>query len=232
MKKLHKAFTLAEILLVFGILGIVAVMTIPNFILKIETKQDRIALRKFYSAFSQATQSISLDNQGSLQGICADDDQNCVKELYKKKLAYSKECNQGSFMGNCWASSWKYLNDTTDVDNNGWDFDLLGHAAGLQLKDGTYVSFEYSQTNCPIDFSQNINKTGCFITSVDVNGPKKPNKMGYDIFRFYVLTNRAVPMGLKDQTNVITNYPCKKTSRGDGCTAPILNDIDFVIPAS
>ncbi|MBP3925253.1 type II secretion system protein [bacterium] len=48
------AFTLAEVLITLGIIGIVAAMTLPALITKYEKKVATVRLKKFYSSFSQA----------------------------------------------------------------------------------------------------------------------------------------------------------------------------------
>ena len=48
------AFTLAEILIVIGVIGIVAAMTIPNLILSVEDKETVARVKKIYSNLSDA----------------------------------------------------------------------------------------------------------------------------------------------------------------------------------
>ena len=53
---LHKkaAFTLAEVLITLGIIGVVAAMTMPSLIQNYQKKQTAVRLEKFYSIMSQA----------------------------------------------------------------------------------------------------------------------------------------------------------------------------------
>lgn len=48
------AFTLAEVLITLGIIGIVAAMTLPSVINKIQNKDKTARLKKFYSSINQA----------------------------------------------------------------------------------------------------------------------------------------------------------------------------------
>ena len=53
------AFTLAEVLITLGIIGVVAAMTLPNLISKYDKKVATTRLKKFYTSYLQA---ISLSN--------------------------------------------------------------------------------------------------------------------------------------------------------------------------
>lgn len=229
LSKKSIAFTLAEVLIVLGIIGIIAEITIPTLVADIKENINRTALKKYYSVLSNATNLIKNDNGGTLKNLCSTN--NCFRDLFKTKLSYTKECSQGDVTGKCWASSWKTL------DNNaGWDLNNGGggFAAGLILNDGMYMTFEWAQVNgsgaCTLDDEGLGNNTQCFVSTVDVNGSKSPNKMGYDIFRFYVYADKVRPMGAQEQTGNIAWYPCKKNGRGDSCTAILLSNPDFVIP--
>ncbi len=52
--RISKGFTLAEVLITLGIIGVVAAMTIPNLITSYNKKITETRLEKFYSIFNQA----------------------------------------------------------------------------------------------------------------------------------------------------------------------------------
>lgn len=54
MSFLKKAFTLSEVLITLGIIGIVAAMTMPSLINKMKNREKTARLKKFYSAMTQA----------------------------------------------------------------------------------------------------------------------------------------------------------------------------------
>ena len=56
--KRKRAFTLAEVLITLGIIGVVAALTIPTILRNIQDYQLNIAFKKFYSTFTQAVQGI------------------------------------------------------------------------------------------------------------------------------------------------------------------------------
>ncbi len=61
MKKFQKAFTLAEVLITLGIIGIVAAMTLPVLIQKNNNRVVETRLMKFYSAINQAVKMAETD---------------------------------------------------------------------------------------------------------------------------------------------------------------------------
>ena len=52
--RISKGFTLAEVLITLGIIGVVAAMTIPSLITSYNKKITETRLEKFYSIFNQA----------------------------------------------------------------------------------------------------------------------------------------------------------------------------------
>ncbi|MDR1168674.1 MAG: prepilin-type N-terminal cleavage/methylation domain-containing protein, partial [Heliobacteriaceae bacterium] len=57
-----KAFTLAEVLITLGIIGVVASLTMPTLIQDYQEKATVVKLKKIYSMLSQAYQSASMEN--------------------------------------------------------------------------------------------------------------------------------------------------------------------------
>ncbi len=57
-----KGFTLAEVLITLGIIGVVAAMTLPTLITKYKEQETVTRVKKFYSVFSQAYTMAVLDN--------------------------------------------------------------------------------------------------------------------------------------------------------------------------
>ena len=113
---LHKkyGFTLAEILITLGIIGVIAVCTIPNVIQNTQEKVAVTALRKAYSALSQAftfavqengtPENWDLGNNGAL---------NILNNL-APYLKIKKNCQNGT---GCWITGSTYLNGTPDEES-------------------------------------------------------------------------------------------------------------------
>ncbi len=59
---MKKAFTLAEILVTIGIIGVVAALTMPSLIQNYKKKEYSTRLKRFYSTMSQAIKLSEIDN--------------------------------------------------------------------------------------------------------------------------------------------------------------------------
>lgn len=185
MKK--SGFTLAEVLIVLGIIGIVAEMTIPTLMNNINDAASKAQLKKAYSEFSQTFSMITMDSGGSFKGLCTDADYNCIRDIFAAKMNVIKKCDAGrDVTDGCWVYPQKFANGDNDVNYES--------RAGLILADGTAVTFYSYYTNCN-DLGEMYSKPSCSQIVVDVNGPKKPNTVGKDIFAFHILENVIMPYG-------------------------------------
>ncbi|MDD3437251.1 MAG: prepilin-type N-terminal cleavage/methylation domain-containing protein [Candidatus Gastranaerophilales bacterium] len=66
MKKKFFGFTLCEVLITLGIIGIIAEITIPNLIANIQEQSWKTAARVAYSKASQAVEQMKMEEGGSL----------------------------------------------------------------------------------------------------------------------------------------------------------------------
>lgn len=67
--KAKLAFTLAEVLITLGIIGVVAALTIPSLMTKYHRMTVETKLKKFYSTMNQAIKLSEEDNDGFLLSI-------------------------------------------------------------------------------------------------------------------------------------------------------------------
>lgn len=158
--KINEAFTLAETLLILGISGIIAALTLPSIVQNIQNKQFKTAYKKAYSDFSQVI-SRALDNGELLEQQSPSRDTVAGEQNWKVIKSYFKvikECKPREIY-NCWQYS----------DDN-W---------------GGYPT--NSSSNSFVDASGRVwlqKTTGASIFFVDINGNKKPNLFGKDRFTF------------------------------------------------
>ena len=61
IKSISDGFTLAEVLITLGIIGVVAAMTLPTLQQKLDERSNITALQKFYTEFSNATNLLIYD---------------------------------------------------------------------------------------------------------------------------------------------------------------------------
>lgn len=164
------AFTLAEVLITLGIIGIVAEMTIPTLINNVNNAAYIVGLKKELSILNQAYLSLKADNGGSIKGLCTTNDSDCLGNLFKPYLRYTSIVTGApnvNGLANCWDSNTEIL----DVGEQ--------HNCFL-LTDGTVVDFDEEYGDC---------HDRCGFATVDVNGRKKPNVWGKDRYLFYIYDN-------------------------------------------
>ena len=130
------AFTLAEVLITLGIIGVVAAMTMPSLIQNYQEKATVTKLKKCYSLVSQAYVSI-LNDEGGSDTLQAGDDLEMM-EKFGKYLKYQKTCgrNKGCFPNVTYKS----------VTGNGygkWEDDTTDRSRAI-LTDGTLIMFNKS----------------------------------------------------------------------------------------
>ena len=186
------AFTLAEVLVTLGIIGVVAVLTVPNVISSYQKKVYVTQLQKGYAqlqqAFSLAMANDEVDDMqdttliGTIpDGIYADTDiEPFVSEL-KKYLKISKYCAPTSDPQNdsCFGIAYSNLNDTEN------DF-YMNHRLKLYTPSGIVYYFRGLSPCASGSADDDTLVSWPFYCAgsvqIDVNGDKKPNKFGRDLF--------------------------------------------------
>ena len=178
------AFTLAEVLITLGIIGVVAAMTMPSLIQNYQEKATVTKLKKCYSLVSQAYVSI-LNDEGGSDTLQAGDDLEMM-EKFGKYLKYQKTCgrNKGCFPNVTYKS-------VTGNGYNKWEDDTTDRSRAV-LTDGTLIMFNKS--------AMWRGNEGNYLYAqiyVDINGFKGPNQLGRDFFYFYINPEKIVPAGAK-----------------------------------
>lgn len=217
------AFTLAEVLITLGIIGVVAALTLPNLIANHRAKELEAGLKKSSSVIQQALEMANAENGEPL----TPESVNCFKfkHILVPYLKVLKDCGSGTEIGSCVpnpeagpfrgeaTATYKTYNKYTDASHSTLD------DGQLLLSDGSFLYFENS---CEVGSRVYI--------SVDVNGYKKgPNIWGHDLFTFQLMDNgKLLPMGAPGTT--WTNM-CSRTSseryNGIGCTSKALSDPSY-----
>ena len=190
------AFTLAEVLITLGIIGIVASMTLPSVIHNYKIKQLRTGFLRSSSmiqnALNQTANEFGYSNYKELNSICGNVGKGDSASACKNENdTLFKEINAdflSRFKGLKTMKStnfWSLKNNTTNFSgttkfNYGDLYGITGwggtHASAYFVADGTLIT--------SIAFYYHEPSDGLSI-SFDTNGPYKgPNRYGYDIFLF------------------------------------------------
>lgn len=188
------AFTLAEVLITLGIIGIVAAITIPTIIQNTQKQEIKSAWKENYSIVNQATMQIKADNGGSLIGVFTGP--GTQMDLYADKLKTIGKCTTGSCpfttTNVCGGPGQATLTMTNGV--------VLTTCANAGIMgSGSCANDSWGLAN----FGQNI----CAEFYVDVNGSKGPNTSGQDIFWMGVGADKTFPGGSSGISNAIYKCP-------------------------
>lgn len=210
MKKNFKnclAFTLAEVLITLGIIGIVAALTIPVLMNNIQDQQLKEALKKEVSVLSQATAKMAYDNGGTLKGLFVTNSTPRNVYSFTNYLSSVKICPGNVDTGGCWhqAGNWYNYNGAAAAINDNVIF--ASQNDGLVLKDGTLILISTTGSSACNgawlhEEGSGYNANDCDIIMVDVNGFNKPNKTGKDIFALSLREPGIVYPGVDNAKNV------------------------------
>ncbi len=221
------AFTLAEVLITLGIIGVVAALTIPSIIHKYKSIVLQNQLKKSYSNIQQAVlfmkEDLGIDNLiGEFVHYDADAHAYTNPELFYKE--FDKYMKVQETLKKRYPIT-NYSGTQTTASSYGNDLPR----ALLILPDGSSVG-------------RRINY-GSLVFVVDTNGPYKgPNRLGFDIFQFKITDRSDIIKPDKairkysddelDDSSVpwVAGWPCYKDSNqlynGVGCAWYAVNDIN------
>lgn len=223
-KKLHFfAFTLAEVLITLGIIGVVAAITIPTLMNNTNNTEFKSKLKKEYSVLAQAYLLIATENGGSFKSAvsqCSALDSTCLKNLFKTKLIYIKECDGSIPNGQCFTAqaNIKRLNNSSA---NMWY--INSSTSSIVMADGASILFQLDSSDCSTPLNESSDECG-WIT-LDVNGLKSPNTWGKDIFVFSIRENQLSAGSYNTLQTVITGDDCNTgTNYGYTCASKLMFD--------
>jgi prepilin-type N-terminal cleavage/methylation domain-containing protein len=224
-RKIH-AFTLAEVLIVIGIIGIVAALTIPTLIKNYQKQLTAMKLKKSYSELKQIIKLSENDN-GDISGW--DFTSKVGDEFSDKYIApYIKSTKTVVPT----LQKYKYKQSSGKTESGlriSWN-----PVSCYQLLSGATICV--LQTNTSKDDEEII---------LDLNGYKAtPNQFGKDIFFIKICSNLGIILHQRNDGEACTttrtaeqlkngpsaySYQCNKTSRGMWCGA-LIQRSDWTIP--
>ena len=224
------AFTLAEVLITLGIIGVVAAITLPVFIQKYQEKITVNKVIEVYSLLSNAYTSL-LDEYGT-PDTWEDKTHLGIANMFAKKLDLGRICQPQSSAG-CYTSSIEYKTLTGYVKDNATY--LVGGQG--QLKD-MFVTFYMASYACRgwAQYSwSSVTESSpywhmCGTIDVDINGSKMPNKWGVDLFSFIFTDSKIIPQGIPPLPYYSLRSSCNPTladswdgsTNGNFCAAWII----------
>ena len=172
MRKIS-GFTLAEVLITLGIIGVVAAMTMPTLINSTQGAQYKAAYKKALSAISQAvTLNVALDEWSFAD---ADTSNYQLVDLFKSRMNVVRTEN-GTFAG-VKTTTYQVSGDSNGLAATSTTTTNTANNTTLFFNDGIMLTFPTSSTNCTNDETLGANNGDkiCY-GFIDVNGIKAPNK--------------------------------------------------------
>lgn len=173
----QKGFTLAEVLITLGVIGIVAAMTLPSLIEKHQKQETSAKLKKFYTTMNQAVMMSEIDNGDmrfwdfNTEGYNVDGKKDHAK--------VSELCE--NFFNRYLKKYLKYYSYEKGLNTSNENGATIFTTNRIIFYDGTIAY---------------LNAGSCYDLFFDTNGDRKPNQNGRDRFAMYLC-----PYGQKNKLN-------------------------------
>jgi len=208
-----KAFTLSEVLITLVIIGVIAAITIPSVVLSTQRRETITGLKKAYSVLNnwQTIAQVTYGHHSQWDSAIEIGIEQYYEKYIKPYFNIMKKCTS---MGECGYNSnapFKFSNGNSA-------------GSGIFVADGTRVAF---LTNDGMAYSfvcMGSGGTEWNAVRVDINGAKKPNQFGRDVFVFIRTDNSGVkPLGYSSTPEYV-KANCSRNDTGDTCAARIIRN--------
>ena len=220
------AFTLAEVLITLGIIGIVAALTLPAFISNVQGRIQAKRVENINQKLSKVTDKMAVQS-----GLIGYPDTMAFVQEMKKHMSIAKVCDN-SHLAECWGTTevdvgkdkpWKISKTKTAKTLKIGEPDNWADTVGIVTADGTPMILSYDK-NCNFDpnnaglqYNQSSGKSNslvCLSGVFDWNGGARPNKLGDDVITLGMASglgnNCAFEVGSTCYTAPFTPKPLTK----------------------
>ena len=186
-------FTLAEVLITLGIIGIVAALTLPAFISNVQGRIQAKRVENINQKLSKVTDKMAVQS-----GLIGYPDTMAFVQEMKKHMSIAKVCDN-SHLSECWGTTevdvgkdkpWEIAKTKTAKNLKIGEPDNWADTVGIVTADGTPMILSYDK-NCNFDpnnaglqYNQSSGKSNslvCLSGVFDWNGGARPNKLGDDV---------------------------------------------------
>ncbi|MDR1327610.1 MAG: type II secretion system GspH family protein [Heliobacteriaceae bacterium] len=188
-----RGFTLAEVLITLGIIGVVAALTLPSLIQIYREKVIITKVKKYYSVLSQAHQR-AVEEYGDPANwdLIANNSIPGAKNMAEKFIPYLQVTS-------------------SKPARAGYE---------VTLQNGDRILFEVRSADCTAVRGTEELRKGCGLLYLAPYKTVWAQKDGIDIFGFILTQNRIIPRGVPGDNMPFPSY-CTK-SGGLACTAWVL----------
>lgn len=193
MKKF--AFTLAETLIVIGVIGIVSALTLPNLNSSTGNKEKVAKVKKLYQnlqdGFGRATAIY-----GPIDTWFITDDDNAAQTRFAERMLdyfkVSKTCFDTNTISCTEGNKHKLLNGNDSGQDTRTQKSVL-------LADGSGLTFSILSKECN-NGGDTEESNFCGLIVVDIDGANGANVFGKDTFTFWVKKDGIYPAGYNDSS--------------------------------
>ncbi len=218
LKNRIRAFTLAEVLITLVIIGVIAAITVPTLHADFLERERRAKVKKTYSVLSQAMIRIRATG-ADMDFEEIDGDLQAIKDWYNLYMApfliTQKVCYQTA---GCWNEGDTYWLDGSVQSWNRKGVGLGNDIITAVLNDGTFINIDgFSASDMRSIFGIDATGVAGFVLYFDINGAKKPNTIGKDIFVTAYSGNTGFVPAFKDRTIDEIKDDCSRYGRGVSC---------------
>ena len=226
------AFTLAEVLITLGIIGIVAAMTIPGLVGKYKDKVMITQTKKTYATVLSVLDKLKYE-MGASDYVGVFQQDKTEKEnanLFFSKFKTLQICDRGK--KGCTVSTFKYPSVKNDGKGKNGSYNATSFYRGI-LPDGSVVGihpYVGGDSECGRIFNNkktdadgnwiSDGKGGyetvasyskqCGVLMIDANGIKAPNQLGADVF-FFIIGPKKISNYITKIDTVLTDESLQYT---------------------
>lgn len=221
MQKL-KAFTLAEILITMGIVGVIAALTVPDLVSDYQNKAMAVQIRKFSVELNEAAE-LYLTDKGKSSLEATNIYNNITDFINNNYFNIAKTCASAT---GCFASENYFSMDQSDSNAT--------KSTTFTCDGGAYL-LSSSVAICPIVTTKTITTITPLLPTltshsltfyVDINGPEPPNIGGRDMFKLNVSDTGVVWGDIEKTTglSMLGSVYCKESPLGESCFERLKNN--------
>lgn len=215
----RKAFTLTEILIAVGVIGVVSALTVPNLVNSQQRKAQAVALSKAYASLNHMISQVTTDSNAV---------STAESKLFKGVLCFPSTEPEGNGCEDSYGNKSKLLNLVPQYLKvtktcSGEDCNKILYDYPNEIENGK-LKIQGSKKKLSSDtylFGQPL--VGFYTAdgmiyylapahdvlyvAVDVNGEQGPNIEGRDLYRFYICKNGKMAYVVGDPNGAVCNIP-------------------------
>ena len=210
---MKKAFTLAEVLITLGIIGVVAAMTLPALTAKYKEKILITQIKRAYSDLQNALKLYAAQNECS-DISCISDTNSTTNELTVKLYSQFKGAKFCDINNNSKQCVNTYIKAATPLNDGNGNLAYIDNFRKPFFISANGAAFQVTQYNqCPRDVERKRKDENgnyirdadgnietytttsniCAVLYFDANGTHNgPNQIGADVYLFSILSNGKV----------------------------------------